>query len=204
MIFDSFSQADYSSTRKHGGTGLGLAIAKQLITLLGGELTLISEEGKGSVFSLLVPVGMVIADQPLSDENNVAAHSDKDELSEFHGHILVAEDIKPSQVLIKTILNRMGIEVTVVEEGRAVVEKAQSNGFDLILMDMMMPDMNGYEATKVLREEGVKTPIVALTANAMKTDRQKCIDAGCDDYLSKPIDIELLVVMLQKYLRVKV
>ena len=127
LIFDSFSQADYSSTRKHGGTGLGLAIAKQLITLLGGELTLISEGGKGSVFSLLVPVGMEIADQPLSDENNVAAHSDKDELSEFHGHILVAEDIKPSQVLIKTILNRMGIKVTVVEEGRVAVEMAQGS-----------------------------------------------------------------------------
>ena len=112
MIFESFSQADYSSTRKHGGTGLGLAITKQLIALLGGELILASEEGKGSVFTLVVPIGIDMkAEQPQPDKNVITVHADQStdisEQPEYSGHVLVAEDIKPSQFLIKVMLNKM-------------------------------------------------------------------------------------------------
>jgi CheY-like chemotaxis protein/two-component sensor histidine kinase len=204
LIFDSFSQADYSSTRKHGGSGLGLAIAKQLITLLGGEITMTSEKGKGSVFSLVVPAGLGIADQPLLHEDTVAVQPEKTEQYEFSGHILVAEDSLPNQTLMKILLEKTGFEVTVTADGREALEKVLANEFDLILMDMMMPVMNGYEVVKALRKEGIETPIIALTANVMQGDEKECIDAGCDDYLAKPIERDKLAGMIGKYLTVEV
>jgi signal transduction histidine kinase/ActR/RegA family two-component response regulator len=208
LIFESFSQADYSSTRKHGGTGLGLAITKQLITLLGGEVSMTSQEGKGSVFSLVVPVDVDITDQPLSVGSTVTAQTDKtaekSEQSEFSGHILIAEDSFPNQTLIRILLEKIGLEVIISKDGSEALEKALAKEFDLILMDMMMPNMNGYEATEALRKEGIATPVIALTANAMEGDEKKCIDAGCDDYLAKPIDRDKLIEMIQKYIPAKV
>jgi signal transduction histidine kinase/CheY-like chemotaxis protein/CHASE3 domain sensor protein len=203
-IFESFTQVDGSTTRKYGGTGLGLTVTRQLAELLGGELTLTSEEGKGSVFSLVIPIGVDIVGQPLLDRdkarNQVTDESRKADTAMFSGKVLVAEDIEGSQILMKLMLTKLGVDVTIAEDGNQALQKALSQSFDLILMDMQMPHMNGYEATRALKQQGYKTPIVALTANAMKGDDQKCVDAGCDDYLTKPIDRRELPRILAKYL----
>jgi len=207
VIFESFAQADGSTSRKYGGTGLGLAITKQLAELLGGELTLTSEEGNGSTFSLVIPAGLDLTKQPFLDRYNIADHIDsgKDKMEQpkypkFSGHVLVAEDVKTNQVLIKALLSRMGLEVTIAEDGSEAVQKALAQRYDLIFMDIQMPEMNGYEATESLRKEGLKLPIVALTAHAMKEDGQRCIEAGCDDYMFKPIDRRILAEKVRKYL----
>ncbi len=204
IIFESFSQADGSTSRKYGGTGLGLAITKQLVELMGGELTLTSEEGKGSTFSLVIPAGVDVTKQSLMDRHNVVDNTtismEKTKQPEFSGNVLVAEDVKTNQILVKSLLNKIGLTVTIAEDGREAVEKALNQEFDLILMDIQMPNMNGYEATQALRQKGITTPIIAQTANAMKGDDNKCLEAGCDDYLPKPIDRKELLEKLKKYL----
>jgi CheY-like chemotaxis protein len=204
VVFESFSQADGSHTRKYGGTGLGLTITRQLVELLGGEITLMSEEGKGSVFSFTIPAGVDITKQPLIDAHNIASHTDpgqtEAEQPEFSGNILVAEDAPSNQVLIELLLKRMGLQVTIAEDGNQVLQKVLTRNFDLILMDIQMPHMNGHEATKELRKKGITTPIVALTANAMKGDNKKCLEVGCDEYLTKPIDRGELLRVIGNYL----
>jgi len=206
-IFESFVQADGSTSRKFSGAGLGLAITKQLSELLGGELTLTSEEGKGSVFSIVIPAGLDVTKQPLLDRYNIASHTDiaKEQMEqpEFSGRVLVAEDVETNQMFVKSLLERMGLDVTIAADGEEAVEKALTQEFDLILMDIQMPYMNGYEATKTLRKEGITTPIVALTASAMKGDNKKCLEAGCDDYLAKPIDRRELLKKIAEYLSSK-
>ncbi len=200
-IFNWFTQADESHTRQYGGTGLGLTITKDLAKLIGGELTVTSEEGAGSVFSLAVPAGLDVAEQPHMDIH--AVHTDprrkEKEQPEFSGNVLVAEDVTNNQALITALLNRMGLEVTIAADGNEVLQKALIREFDLILMDMRMPNMNGYEATEAIRKEGVTTPIVALSAHAIEGVADKCLDAGCDDYISKPIDQDELRRVLGKY-----
>ena len=207
-IFESFTQADGSTSRKYGGTGLGLTITKQLAELLGGELTLTSREGAGSTFSIVIPTGLDITTQPLLDRCIIADHTniakEQKDQPEFSGHVLVAEDVRTNQMLIKTLLKRMGLEVTIAEDGNKAVEKALAQEFDLILMDIQMPNMNGYEAATELRKQGLTTPIIALTANAMKGDDKKCIDAGCDDYLAKPINRNDLLEKITKHLPAKI
>ena len=207
VIFESFTQADGATTRKYGGTGLGLAVTKQLAELLGGELTVTSEVGKGSVFSLTIPAGVDVTKGPFLDRTNIAEHTDGDkekrEQAKLSGHVLVAEDVETNQILTKILLNRMGLEVTTAADGNEAVKKALAEKFDLIFMDIQMPNMNGYEATRLLRKEGLTTPIVALTAYTLKGDDQKCIEAGCDDYLGKPIDRRQILAKLRKYLPLK-
>ena len=197
-----FVQADGSTNRKYGGTGLGLAITKQLAELLGGELTVTSEVGNGYVFSIEIPAGLDVTKQSHLDIH--ATHTDpriaETEQSGFFGHILVAEDAPTNQVLIKSLLERVGLQVTIVEDGNQTLQKVLTQQFDLIFMDIQMPNMNGYEATKKLRKQGITTPIVALTAYAMEGDDKKCIEAGCDGYLAKPIDQRELVKTIKKYL----
>ena len=206
-IFESFTQADGSTCRKYGGTGLGLAITKQLVNLLGGEISLKSKEGKGSVFSLKIPAGIDIRSQPFLDRHNIANKltfaGDQPDTTKFPGSVLVAEDVITNQILIKQILNNAGLEVTLAENGKEAVEKALQQQFDIIFMDMMMPVMNGYEATRKLRGKGLNTTIIAVTANAMKGDKRKCLEAGCNDYLSKPISRDELYEILEKHLHVK-
>ena len=203
-IFKSFTQADGSTSRKYGGTGLGLTVTRQLAELLGGELTLTSEEGKGSVFSIVIPAGLDVTKQPLLDRYNIASHTDiakeQMEQTEFSGHVLVTEDVETNQMLVKSLLGRMGLEVTIAADGIEALQKALTHKFDLILMDIQMPHMNGYEATRALRKKGITTPIIALTAHAMTGDDKKCIEAGCDDYLAKPIDRRELLKKIAKYL----
>jgi len=203
-VFESFTQADGSTTRKYGGTGLGLTITKQLAELLGGEIRLTSEIGKGSTFSLLIPAGVGITGPSLLNPSNVLDQrmdeSQKTDTAMFSGKVLVAEDVEGSQMLMKLMLSKLGVDVVIAEDGNQAMQKALSQSFDLILMDMQMPHMNGFEATRALKQQGYKAPIVALTASAMNGDDQKCIEAGCDGYLTKPIDRRELQRILAKYL----
>jgi len=204
MIFESFTQADGSTTRKYGGTGLGLAITKQLAELLGGQITVTSELKKGSVFSLVIPTGIDSTKQSLLDSENAAggtgAQAKPAAQFAFTGNVLVAEDVETNQMLIEKMLNKIGFDVTIAENGLLAVQKALVQSFKMIFMDMQMPEMNGYDATKALRQKGIKTPIIALTANAMKGDDKECIDAGCTDYLPKPFDPQQLLQVIQKHL----
>jgi len=203
-IFEAFTQADGSYTRKYGGSGLGLAITRRLAEILGGWLTVISKEGEGSTFSLTLPIGVELSKQSHLDRYNVAEvlqdDADKSATPKFSGRVLVAEDTLTNQVLIELLLKRLGLDVTIAADGKEAVDKALSGDFDLILMDIQMPNINGHEATRALREKGLATPIVALTAHAMKGDDKKCIESGCDDYLSKPIDRQKLLDVISKYL----
>lgn len=207
LIFEEFAQADGSNTRRYSGTGLGLPIAKKLVHLIGGELTVRSEVGEGSVFRLTIPAGVDVKSQPLLDKYKLVTElkqgpdtSEAPNGDKFSGCVLVAEDSKTNQALIKLLLERFGLQVTIAEDGKEAVRKALEQPFSLIFMDIQMPNMNGYDATKLLRKNGITTPIVALTAYAMKGDKEKCISVGCSDYLPKPVDRQELLKTIRKYL----
>ncbi len=203
-IFEAFVQADGSSTRKYEGTGLGLAITKQLAELLGGGITLSSSPGKGSTFSLTVATGLSMDDLPKisvptgddqQDNNKANAH-----VPQFSGKVLVVEDKESNQKLVKLLLEKHGLDVIIANNGREALEICEKQSFDMIFMDIQMPHMNGYEATGILRGKGITTPIVALTAHALRGDDEKCFDAGCSAYLSKPIVKDKFLEILNRYL----
>lgn len=202
-IFEAFVQADGSTTRKYGGTGLGLAITKQLMELLGGRIGLKSKPDQGATFSLIVPARVDLAGQPrLSSLGTVTEEEASRPMLEeprFQGRVLVAEDIAANQLLMRLMLERLGVSVTSAKDGERAVTLALEDEFNLIFMDIQMPRKNGHEATRELRRRGVTTPIVALTAHAMETDRQDCLASGCNDYLSKPVERKELMKMLDKY-----
>lgn len=191
-VLEPFVQADASVTRRFGGTGLGLAITRRIAELLGGDLHLTSILGEGSVFTISMTTGpldgIAIRSEPVA---RIESHDTKDEMArtDLTGvRILVVEDGVANRKLIRVILGRVGAEIDEAENGLAGVEKAMANDYDIILMDMQMPLMDGYQATKKLRECDYTLPIIALTANAMKGDEERCFEAGCSGYLSKPID----------------
>ncbi len=206
LIFDAFSQADATTTRKYGGTGLGLTITKNLVELLGGSLSVSSETGKGSVFTLTLPVGYVENTQYMDKYEHVEevfeqpAEQTQEEKTPMEGLVLVADDAPSNQMLIKLLLEKMGLNVVIVEDGLKALEACQKQTFSLIFMDMQMPNMNGYQATAKIREIGIETPVIALTANAMKGDREKCIQIGCTDYLPKPLHRKELTKLVKQYL----
>jgi two-component system CheB/CheR fusion protein len=218
-LFQPFQQADASTSRKFGGTGLGLAISKRLAESLGGNIIVTSQPGRGSTFVLTIDcgplAGVALLDRPseaiAASPANRAAKSSP--LPRLNCRILLAEDGADNQRFISFLLTKAGAVVTTVENGRKALEMALAafpgrgkrhddplQTFDIILMDMQMPVMDGYEATRRLRAEGYTGPVIALTAHAMADDRQKCLDAGCDDYAAKPIDRVKLLSMIASIL----
>jgi PAS domain S-box-containing protein len=197
-IFDPFVQADTSVTRRFGGTGLGLAISRRFARALGGDLTVESERGQGSVFTFTVDTGPLEGTRTVSCDSFVEEEQRDDTDHEIlgalaSGRILVVDDGESNRKLIHLVLERAGVTVESACDGREAVDAATANPFDLILMDMQMPVMDGFTATSTLREQGYKAPIIALTADAMKGTEAKCLAAGCSGFLTKPVDMDKLV-----------
>ena len=205
-IFNAFAQADSSTTRKYGGTGLGLYLSKQLAEVLGGSLSVESRENEGSTFKVTVNTGplsdvkFITNDQDISSKT-VSSSTPMQE-NTVKGNILLVEDSIDNQRLLNMYLTKMGASVSIAENGKIAVEMATNYYFDLILMDVQMPVMGGLEAVEYLREHGYTKPITALTANAMIEDRDKCFKAGCDDFISKPVNRQALYQIVEKYLTV--
>jgi CheY-like chemotaxis protein/anti-sigma regulatory factor (Ser/Thr protein kinase) len=184
-IFDAFAQADSSTTRRYGGTGLGLAICRRLVKLMGGDMRVESIVASGSVFTFTVRVGLHVKNaDPVPAQLAVPSGAGY--------RLLLAEDNPVNQKLVMYILGKAQHSVALAEDGRRALQLAANEPFDAILMDMQMPEMGGLEATRAIRAHEAasgtrRTPIIALTANAMQSDREQCLQAGMDDYISKPI-----------------
>lgn len=204
-VFNAFTQADSSTTRKYGGTGLGLSLSKQYAEKMGGTITIESLKDIGSQFCFNMSTGNIDHEKLILNNNQLPKRAVNTEehhldLQIVKGNILVAEDNEDNQQLLSIFLGHICANVTFANNGQIAIESAMENNYDLILMDMQMPVMGGLEATQKLREAGYKKPIVALTANAMKSDYDACIAAGCDDFLTKPIYREKLYQTVYNYL----
>ncbi|MCG6155893.1 ATP-binding protein [Rubinisphaera margarita] len=201
-LFQPFSQADSSTTRRFGGTGLGLTVSRKLAEILGGSLELVeTQKGVGSRFQLKIPVGD-LSRVPLNVVSNTHLSENSEQKKEdLRGYrVLLVEDGPDNQQLISFILRKVEAEVEIVSDGLAAIRSVMSapKPFDCILMDMQMPVMSGYEAVRLLREKSYDGRIIALTANAMAGEEQKCREAGCDEFATKPIDRKVLVQMIRR------
>jgi signal transduction histidine kinase/ActR/RegA family two-component response regulator len=194
-LFDRFTQADATAARRHGGSGLGLAITREVVQRMGGQIRVQTEPGRGSCFTVTLPCEPALAPEAPA---GVAAPASA---ASSALRVLVAEDHSVNQVLIDAMLRRLGHEPTLVDNGRAALERAGQGGWDLVLMDMQMPELDGLAATRAIRAlpgAAGQVPIVAMTANARPEDRQACLDAGMDDYVSKPIHLPDLQAALSR------
>lgn len=189
-IFEPFEQETNSTSRKFGGTGLGLTISKKLVKLMNGDISLESTLDKGSKFTFSIHA-------PKSDE--ISKVTKDEESYKFDAHVLVAEDNKTNQMLIEILLNDIGITCDIADDGLKAIEAFKKNSYKIILMDISMPNMDGIEATKIIRKTS-DIPIIALTANSMKDDIEYYLKNGIDDYVTKPIDVNSLGEKLSKYL----
>jgi PAS domain S-box-containing protein len=203
-IFKPFTQGDTSTTRNFGGTGLGLAISRELAKLMSGDVTVTSQLGIGSIFTLKIDGGPAADAEQLQDltEATLPAKVDQKVHTDIHlrGRILLVEDGADNQRLLRMQLEDAGALVTSALNGQIAVDLTTTQTFDLILMDMQMPILDGYAATIELRRKGLATPIIALTAHAMAEDRDKCLASGCSGYLSKPVDEDKLLKTVQEHL----
>jgi CheY-like chemotaxis protein len=205
-IFDSFSQADGSMARRFEGTGLGLAISKQLVEMMGGAIGVESELDKGSLFWFNVRLGR---GQERVEQDNVTLAKDdvtEDGMIERHMRVLLVEDNPVNQEVGKLILEALDCIVDVAGNGRLAVEAVFKNDYDLVFMDCQMPELDGYEATKLIRQKEAadgggrrRVIIVALTAHAMDGDREYCVEAGMDDYVPKPFTPAQLAEVLKRW-----
>ena len=209
-LFQPFTQCDASTSRKFGGTGLGLAISKRLAEMLGGDIEVKSTPGVGSTFSATIAVGPLDGVRMIDELDRTVrlpleTPEKKTAPTKLDCRLLLVEDGPDNQRLLSFVLKRAGAEVVLAENGQVALTAAlnarrDGKPFDLVLMDMQMPVLDGYEATRRLRAEGFDRPIIALTAHAMSGDREKCIEAGCDDYVSKPIDRAAMLETLSRNL----
>lgn len=203
-LFSPFTQADSSTTRHYGGTGLGLHLSKRLTELLGGTITLRSEPGVGSKFKATIDSGCVEQSEFVHTFPDVAKNTapipSSGHLSPLGGRVLLADDNPDNQRLISLFVRKMGLALTVVENGEQAVQRATTEDFDVILMDMQMPVMDGLTAVKILRGKNYAKPIIALTANVMKHDCELYAAAGCNDYIAKPLSRDWLYKVLARYL----
>jgi signal transduction histidine kinase/ActR/RegA family two-component response regulator len=192
-LFQAFSQADSSTTRSYGGTGLGLVLSRKLARALGGDLELISSQpGRGSNFLITLPVGKVTG-TAASPETAAAVIDVRD------SSVLLVEDSPDNQMLISHILQMAGVKVVTANDGIEGIERAMHDDYDVVLMDIQMPRLDGKEATRRLRRQGYTKPIVALTANALKADQESAADAGFDGYLTKPLQRKKLFEVLGRF-----
>lgn len=193
-MFQPFSQADTTTTRKFGGTGLGLSISKQIVELMGGEIGVTSHIGKGSNFWFKIPLAHGEAPVQIETERLI-------QTAYPHARILLAEDNKVNQMIAIEMLRGLGYTAVPVNNGKEALEEISRNKYDLVLMDCQMPEMDGYQATAALRTMKNNIPIIAMTANAFKGDREKCLEAGMNDYVSKPVNRNLLFKAIEQWLK---
>jgi CheY-like chemotaxis protein len=203
-IFEAFSQADGSMTRRFGGTGLGLAISSQLVSMMGGTISVRSEPGQGSCFRFHIVVEVPHEPAAAPDQAAPAETAGwKPSPSEPPLRILVAEDTGINRLVVTKLLEKRGCQVTQASNGEEAVEALDRAEFDAILMDLQMPVMSGFEATAIIRKReqgtGRHLPIIALTAHSMKGDRERCMDSGMDDYVTKPIQPTELMRALERH-----
>jgi signal transduction histidine kinase/BarA-like signal transduction histidine kinase len=199
-LFESFSQADSSTTKKYGGTGLGLAISKKLVELMNGKIWVESQKDIGSSFIFEIDLEELHdkQDKELYQNQNINYFDKMKELKK--SKILLVEDNEINQEIMLEFLKESNLDIDVANNGQIAVQKAKQNSYELILMDIQMPIMDGYEATKQIRDLNINTPIIALTANTMKEHIDKAYSVGMNEYLLKPIDIHNLYEVLLKYL----
>jgi signal transduction histidine kinase/CheY-like chemotaxis protein/HPt (histidine-containing phosphotransfer) domain-containing protein len=204
-VFDPFVQADVTVTKRFGGTGLGLAISRKFARALGGDITVVSKEGHGSTFSAFLPVGDIGSGRLLQPDEidhlheAVAVHTTS--TWQFDGgKVLVVDDGAENRELVRVVLEEAGMTIDECENGKIGVEKVLENAYDMVLMDVQMPVMDGFTAARLMREQGVDIPIIALTANAMKGFEEECLKNGYSAYASKPIDIDTLLALVAHYL----
>jgi CheY-like chemotaxis protein len=203
-LFSPFTQVDGSTTRKYGGTGLGLAISKKLVEMMGGCIWLESEEGKGSTFSFTI-VFEEVREQirpPMPEPADLTPHG-LPKSEKARTRILLAEDDPTSQLVALAMLQKLGYKAEAVANGAEALDAVRKSRYDLVFMDCQMPEIDGYEATRRIRSlsAGIRTaPIIAMTANALEGDRQRCLEAGMDDYVTKPIELEALAGTIAKWL----
>jgi PAS domain S-box-containing protein len=202
-IFEKFEQASSSITKKYGGTGLGLAISKQLTLLMGGTIHVQSKLGEGSSFSVAIPFKHVIketiAPPVLAQEKSRTPPPDH---VQFQARVLLVEDYPPNQKIAKKLLEKMGCTVDTAGNGEEAIEKLHENRYDIVFMDVQMPEMDGYTTTQLIRKDKTLAGIliIAMTANALEGDKEKCIAAGMNDYISKPLHRAEIEAMLYNYL----
>lgn len=197
QLFRPFTQADSSVTRKFGGTGLGLVLSQKLLRAMGGDLRLKwSIPGGGSCFEIMFPIRVIA-----SKKNESSATQTPNRLPLAGARVLLVDDSLDNQMLISSILKLLGAEVETANDGVEAIEKALGQTFDVVLMDLQMPRLGGVEATRMLRARGYQKPIVALTAHSLHEDRERCLNVGCTDYLTKPVQRSLLVQVIERVAR---